>query len=395
MIVIGLMWHEYPSGNLGVGALTHSHFKVLDGIIKDMNILVEYIAISYVHENEIDFKQITPHPVHYMRLSIKDIISNPKSYFTLKSLISTCNIVLDLSAGDSFTDIYGFKRFIQQFFTKYIAISTKTPLILSPQTIGPFDKWYGRILSKFIFKRSLCIFARDCLSYDFLNNIKIKDNVKLSSDLAFVLPYSRDLFSHDKTYIHFGINVSGLLINGGYDNSNQFSLRISYPLFIRDLIKRFSCYEKVRIHLVSHVISDFYQIEDDYRACHQLSKEFPNCVLAPKFTNPYDAKSYISGLDFFSGARMHATIAAFSSGVPVVPVSYSRKFSGLFGSLGYDCLVDGKINTNEEALTIIQTAFENRHILSETIVRGNLLAQNRINEYRNYLIDALSKTTTN
>ena len=37
---------------------------------------------------------------------------------------------------------------------------------------------------------------------------------------------------------------------------------------------------------------------------------------------------------------MHACIAAFSSGVPVVPMAYSRKFAGLFGTLGYMRTVD-------------------------------------------------------
>ena len=37
---------------------------------------------------------------------------------------------------------------------------------------------------------------------------------------------------------------------------------------------------------------------------------------------------------------MHATIAAFSSGVPVIPTAYSRKFVGLFNGVGYKNVVD-------------------------------------------------------
>ena len=49
-----------------------------------------------------------------------------------------------------------------------------------------------------------------------------------------------------------------------------------------------------------------------------------------------EAKSHISGMDFFIGSRMHACIAAYSSGVPVFPLGYSRKFTGLFAEkLGY------------------------------------------------------------
>lgn len=115
------------------------------------------------------------------------------------------------------------------------------------------------------------------------------------------------------------------------------------------------------MHLVSHVITDRYAIEDDYRASLSVKSKFPECVLAPKFSSPVEAKSYISNLDFFTGARMHATIAAFSSGVPVVPVAYSRKFSGLYGTLGYKNLVDGQSDTTQAAI--------------DTILEGTLIEQ--------------------
>lgn len=63
--------------------------------------------------------------------------------------------------------------------------------------------------------------------------------------------------------------------------------------------------------------------------------EFPGSVLAPAFASPSEAKSYIAGMDFFMGARMHACITALLSGVPVVPMAYSLKFEGLFGSLDW------------------------------------------------------------
>lgn len=391
MFVIGLMWHDYPSENLGVGALTHGHFQILDETIQKIGIDAEYLVVSNVNESDNCFNQVTTRPVRYIKLSLKDIIKKPSEYITIKEAISSCNIVIDLSAGDSFTDIYGLKRFVQQVFTKFLAISTDRPLILCPQTIGPFDKWYGRFFSKFIIKRSQHIFARDDISFNYLSIYKTRKNTDLAADLAFVLPFNRNFFEFDRSHTHIGLNVSGLLFNGGYNNNNQFNLKIDYQVFIRNLIKRLLILNNVRVHLISHVISEYYEVDDDYRVCLLLSKEFPECVLAPRFMTPTDAKSYISGLDFFSGARMHSTIAAYSSGVPVVPFSYSRKFSGLFGSLGYKYLVEGKQNNNEEAINIIFSAFENRKQLLEDIVNGNKLAKERLEKYRNYLHEIIKE----
>lgn len=385
MLTIGLMWHEYPSENLGVGALTHGHFRLLDDVIAEMGFEAQYLVLSNVDGNDTDFPQITTRPVRYLKLSVRDIIKRPASYLSVRAAVSSCSVVIDLSAGDSFTDIYGFKRFLQQVLTKYLAIVTGRPLILCPQTIGPFDKWYGRLVADFIISRSRRLFARDRLSYDYLNSGVKRDNTELAADLAFVLPFDRDLFQFDKAHTHIGLNVSGLLFNGGYDNKNQFAMKIDYPAFIRSLLTRLLALDRVRLHLVPHVISQQHEVDDDYRVCQLLALEFPECVLAPRFATPSQAKSYISGLDFFSGARMHSTIAAFSSGVPVVPVSYSRKFSGLFGSLGYDRLVDGKENSNEEALAIIIAAFEERAQLSERMAKGNKIAKERLGRYRDYL----------
>lgn len=79
-----------------------------------------------------------------------------------------------------------------------------------------------------------------------------------------------------------------------------------------------------------------------------MKKEFPNLHYLEPFDNPISAKSFISQMDIFIGARMHATIGAFSAGVATIPTAYSRKFKGLYESLGYKYVVDlAELNTHE------------------------------------------------
>lgn len=47
--------------------------------------------------------------------------------------------VLDVSGGDSFTDLYGRERFELITYPKRIAQLYSQPLVLMPQTIGPFS----------------------------------------------------------------------------------------------------------------------------------------------------------------------------------------------------------------------------------------------------------------
>jgi polysaccharide pyruvyl transferase WcaK-like protein len=157
-----------------------------------------------------------------------------------------------------------------------------------------------------------------------------------------------------------------LLASGGYTRDNMFGLRMDYPELIRRIISGFLQHpDMCEVYLVAHVIASGQNVlEDDLKACRDLAAEFPGVQVAPAFESPSDAKSYIANLDFFMGARMHACVAAFSAGVPVVPMAYSRKFAGLFGSLGYNHTVDCTTDSTEDILVRIFEAYENRERLA-------------------------------
>jgi polysaccharide pyruvyl transferase WcaK-like protein len=110
-------------------------------------------------------------------------------------------------------------------------------------------------------------------------------------------------------------------------------------------------------------------------------------IVAPRFASPSAAKSYISGMDFFCGSRMHACIAAVSSGVPTVPISYSRKFTGLFESLGYPLVADCKAESEEQILEKIRSGFQRRETLMALVQSAVATADRKLLAY-----EALLKT---
>jgi polysaccharide pyruvyl transferase WcaK-like protein len=141
--------------------------------------------------------------------------------------------------------------------------------------------------------------------------------------------------------------------------------------------------------MIPHVISDNLSNDNDRVVINALVKEFSAAHRAPDFRSPSEAKSFIAGMDFMTGARMHACIAAFSSGVPVVPLAYSRKFNGLFSKLEYPWLVDGKTMNTDEAFRIICTGFERRQELADLLVKGNLSASDELARYEIFLTETL------
>lgn len=86
---------------------------------------------------------------------------------------------------------------------------------------------------------------------------------------------------------------------------------------------------------------------------------------------------------------MHACIAAFSSGVPVLPIAYSRKFAGLFGSLGYDQLADCKKQDADEILDAVVEAYQQRKKLKSEVEKGCMAAEEKLIAYDTVLSKCL------
>ena len=338
------MGMEFESENKGCEALSYSFLNILNQI-DDEDLLIYYfsnLGFGKVQETfpDLKFKKIN--------LKIKDKKLN---FFRAAH---KCDYIFDVTMGDSFSDIYSKEVCLSDIRFKRIASTLSKKYILLPQTYGPFYSVEAKKGANKVFKNADMVFCRDELSKEYIEKeFGIMDSI-LSTDMAFALPFDKTYYSFTNTKKKkIGLNVSGLLFRGGFTKDNQFDLKLDYPELIRKLIDSIS--PEYEIHLIPHVINlSVNAHDDDYKTCQLLHEEFPNTILAPAFETPIQAKSYISNMDIFIGSRMHSTVAAFSSGVATIPISYSRKFEGLFGSLNYPYVVNAKEETTESALSIIQ-----------------------------------------
>jgi polysaccharide pyruvyl transferase WcaK-like protein len=140
------------------------------------------------------------------------------------------------------------------------------------------------------------------------------------------------------------------------------------------------------------LIAHTYDKNDgEYRIAEELHQLYPKTILARTFVSPVDAKNYISKMDFFIGARMHATIGAFSSGVPIAPIAYSRKFSGLYGSIGYPYIIDCTVLDEFEAVNRVLEMIKNIDVYKNKQVVALKEAIMLNGQYRNFLRKILSE----
>jgi polysaccharide pyruvyl transferase WcaK-like protein len=373
-IDIGLLWHSDSNRNYGVGALT----------VGNMTIARQAAGRVGLEPRFSIFQPQDVHPPYVTGIASRHALGQAYVFGPggFGRDVAKLDVMLDIGAGDSFTDIYQHRRFALMVGTKLRTRMAGVPLVLSPQTIGPFSRQPHTALAAMALKAADAVFARDPLSFEAAEALAPAARIERSVDVAFVLPYDP---APKGPGCRVGVNVSGLLYNGGYTGKNEFGLAVDYREFTHRLVETFLAMEGVTVELIEHVSSPEQPRDDDGVAVDAVKARYPAAIRVPAFTAPSAAKSHISGLDFLVGARMHATIAAFSSGVPVVPVSYSRKFEGLFGGLGYGRLVPAKGISTEEALTLTLKAFAERAAVVGEIAAARDQVEEGLERYRGFL----------
>lgn len=372
-IRLGMLWHSPNSGNLGVGALTLGNMELARRAAAAVGRDVAFNLIGFVDPGRPFY--VSGENVAVTALDGKGILPGG----TLDRALGGVDAVLDIGGGDSFTDIYGPKRFFYMSWTKFRVLARGLPLVLSPQTIGPFDRGWSRRVAARLMARARHVFARDPQSLAVARQLSGGAVVSQAADVAFAMPF--EAISHGPG-THVGINVSGLLFNGGYSGSNEFGMTIAYADFTRKLVAALLARGGVTVHLVPHVLSDALPQDDDRAAIARLAQEFPQAKVAPDFPDPIAAKSYIAGLDLLVGGRMHACIAAHSSGVAVVPVAYSRKFAGLFGDLlDYPFMVPVTGMDTDSAVAFVLDCFDRREELAARTRAGREVVTARLAAY--------------
>lgn len=288
--------------------------------------------------------------------------------------VAGADVVGDVRGGDSFSDIYGCKRFILASLAVWSVILLKGTIIHFPQTYGPFRTRTARWIARELLRRSSAVIARDPESRKLAQSL-VGDarQVGLSPDVAFALhPYRHDSIEVDPPLNGplpenmIGLNVNGLMLHGGYSGGNMFGLKLDYRKFLILLVTRLLEVQSADLLLVPHTFAVAGDPESDNDACRQIRDSLPTEMRGRIriVTGDYDAhelKGIIGRCDFFIGSRMHSCIAALSQGVPCVGVAYSMKFAGVFASVGMgDWVIDGRDTNGDQAVTEILERFASR-----------------------------------
>ena len=164
------------------------------------------------------------------------------------------------------------------------------------------------------------IAARESISYEALR--AVNPHTVLVSDPAFTLeswiPPSPKGFTVGNMV---GINLSPMVIE---KETSPGMAMANYQVLIDYILRE----TDMGVALIPHVVWDF---TDDRIPLRELYRKYQHTgrVVMVEDHNCMELKGIISQCSFFVGARTHATIAAYSTGVPTLVVGYSVKARGI------------------------------------------------------------------
>ena len=309
--------------------------------------------------------------------------------------IVEADFVGNIHGGDSFSDIYGLESFFYAVLPNFVAILLNKPLVLLPQTYGPYEHKIAKRVACFIMKKSFIILCRDKDGPDkvrkIINDTNISKKIHFCPDVAFFLHGNEvslpDIFQDDrngKKKNIIGINVNGLMYKDVQSRRNRFGLIIDYGKLINSVIQKFLIESDANILLIPHNNAASGDIESDMDACEEVARNIQENLrnrvhIIEHKHYPSEIKGVISKCDFFIGSRMHSCIAALTYGIPTIGIAYSKKFIGVFESVGaYELVVDARLVDIETAINLIWKHFEDRNLLGDSIKTRIPAVQNKI-----------------
>ena len=109
-------------------------------------------------------------------------------FHTLRS----AKLVFAVNGGDSFSDIYGLRRLVYVLLPQFLILQLGRPLVLLPQTYGPFCTPVARKLARSILNAASFIFTRGLEGGREVSKVtRGKRRAEFAHDMAFLMPSAR------------------------------------------------------------------------------------------------------------------------------------------------------------------------------------------------------------
>ena len=244
-----------------------------------------------------------------------------------------------------------FERMIEVTVAKYL----RKPLVMFPNSVGPFRTRLGLLMSKLALNNFDAIIVRDSVSFNSMKKLGVVPGMTLTSDAA--LLFSADSrvsvrkFSSPSVGVSIGVYSQSL-------SDEDFEKFLSENAKALDRIVDLYDFD---VCFFPHFLTGFEN--DDFEVSKLVKGKMKNGDRARVFRidSLDEFKLCLEQMELLISSKMHPMVLATSGYVPTVCIAYDHKQTGFLRDLGLtEYLIDLKDVDSETIVSKVGKVVENR-----------------------------------
>jgi colanic acid/amylovoran biosynthesis protein len=236
------------------------------------------------------------------------------------------------------------------------------PVVMFPNSVGPFRTWIGRFLSRLSLNSCDYILIRDPISYRIVDEVGINTSKVLTYDTALLFNRSGKEILSDLSRPVIGVSP------GIYGQSLSMAEVQNYISAHARALDRAVEKHGFSVVFLPHYISGFSY--DDFDVSKFIVEKMRNKRRTKiiRTDSVAEFKLLLNRMDMVISSKMHPAILAVLGFVPVLCISYDHKQTGFFQRLNMsECTLNIRDVSYERLLFKIDETWNQRDTLGESL----------------------------
>jgi colanic acid/amylovoran biosynthesis protein len=205
----------------------------------------------------------------------------------------------------------------------------KKPVVIFPNSVGPFRTWIGRLLARIVFNNTDVLLVRESTSLNIIKSLQVKVRTILTTDI--VILFKGSIQNSPEKLPKPVIGVSAGVYSYSLQKNELENYMVAHAKALDYMIDNYGVNVVFLPHYVTGLKNDDYDLSKVI--LQQMKNKSRASMICVETADEY--KSLEDQLDMIVSSKMHPAVIAASSGVPAVCLVYDHKQTGFFQQLGF------------------------------------------------------------
>jgi polysaccharide pyruvyl transferase WcaK-like protein len=256
-----------------------------------------------------------------------------------------------------------------------VARSLRKPVVLFPNSVGPFRTCVGRFMAKLSLNSCDYLLIRDPISYGIVEKMKLKTAKILTYDTALLFNPQSALPSSVNLPSELVIGVSAGVYSNSMNKADVENYIVAHARALDAAIEKHG----FTVAFLPHYISGFSG--DDLEISRKIvekmrHKEHTKIIVTD---NVPEFKALLNQMSMVISSKMHPAILAVSAFVPVLSIVYDHKQTGFFQRLDMtNCTLDISMVSAERLTSKIEATWSQQAQLTSALAQQIPLWQKNV-----------------